>query len=167
MSVTWTELVLPPPHKSAERKTALGKQQWYRRHWQVSAFLALFLLQIKQANNSSSAESSSDKQTPWQVGCSRARCFLVQHHFIIIKHRSSTVDFFFFLPKVLLLLWNENGQQPAKTTGGKKTPMFSLEKGIYMLGGSTDEATNVKVELKRPWRGKLMSSSSSKEIHKP
>lgn len=33
---------------------------------------------------------------------------------------------------------------------GKKTPMFSLEKGIYMLGGSTDEATNVKVELKRP-----------------
>lgn len=50
---------------------------------------------------------------------------------------------------------------------GKKTPMFSLEKGIYMLGGSTDEATNVKVELKRPLRGKLMSSSSSKEIHKP
>lgn len=84
------------PHKSAERKTVLGKQQWYRRHWQVSAFLALFLLQIKQANNSSSAESSSDKQTPWKVGCSGARCFLVQHHFIMIKHRSSTVDFFFF-----------------------------------------------------------------------
>lgn len=165
MSVTWTKLVLPP-HKSAERKTALGKQQWYRRHWQVSAFLALFLLQIKQANNSSSAESSSDKQTPWQVGCSRARCFLVPtplHYYQTQKQHCG----FFFLPKVLLLLWNENGQQPAKTTGGKKTPMFSLEKGIYMLGGSTDEATNVKVELKRPWRGKLMSSSSSKEIHKP
>lgn len=41
--------------------------------------------------------------------------------------------------------------------------MFSLEKGIYMLGGSTDEGTNVKVELKRPWRGKL--SSSGREIH--
>lgn len=155
------------PHKSAERKTALGKQQWYRRHWQVSAFLALFLLQIKQANNSSSAESSSDKQTPWQVGCSRARCFLVQHHFIIIKHRSSTVDFFFF-QRYFYFCEMKMDTSLLKLQGKKnKTPLFSLERGIYMLGGSTDEATNVKVELKRPWRGKLMSSSSSKEIHKP
>lgn len=57
--------------------------------------------------------------------------------------------------------------QWTKTTNSwnqeKKHPKLSFQKGIYMLGGNTDEGTNVKVGLRRPQRGKLHSSKEVDE----
>lgn len=53
------------------------------------------------------------------------------------------------LMKYKWMLWIENR---------KKHPKYPFEQGIYTLGGTTDQGTNVKVGLRRPWRGKRRSS---------
>lgn len=151
-SVLWTFHTLNQLNRGSLGRTA-ALMLWYRRRWQVTAFLTLFFLQIKPANNG--APLGARQAHRQQLMSAAAESETLYDSTILLFNIDATL----WTNRYLLLQWTKtinSGNQ------GEKTKL-SFEKGIYMLGGTTDEGTNVKVGFRRPWRGKRCSSKEVDE----